>query len=155
MYRTTKIISTINKQLPNQARNLQTTTRMSAPQGSESAKPGLVAAHAQYVKGQAVVSVSHPFPTQYYLSRNNHLDCIFSFFCILISTQDAVGSITGSTEWKQSGHEQKEEAIANMKAASQDRDASKDGYGKAEEFAGKVAGCEGMEKEGAASTKKE
>ncbi|TID21614.1 hypothetical protein E2P81_ATG04885 [Venturia nashicola] len=95
---------------------------MSAPQGSDSAKPGLVAAHAQYVKGQAV---------------------------------DAVGSITGSTEWKQSGHEQKEEAISNMKAASQDRDPSKDGYGKAEELAGKVAGCEGMVKEGAASAKKE
>jgi len=91
---------------------------MSAPQ--DSAKPGLVASHAQYVKGQAV---------------------------------DAVGSITGSTEWKESGHQQKQEAIENMKAASEGRDPKSDGYGKAEELAGKVAGCEGMEKEGAASSK--
>jgi hypothetical protein len=42
-----------------------------------------------------------------------------------------------------------------MKYASEGRDPSKDGYGKAEELAGKVAGCEGMEKEGAASAKKE
>ena len=42
-----------------------------------------------------------------------------------------------------------------MKSASEGRDPSKDGYGKAEELAGKVAGCEGMEKEGAASAKKE
>ena len=38
-----------------------------------------------------------------------------------------------------------------MKAASADRDPQRDGYGKAEEIAGKVAGCEGMENEGAAS----
>jgi hypothetical protein len=64
-----------------------------------------------------------------------------------------VGSITGSMEWKESGHQQKEEAIANMKAAGEGRDPKADGYGKAEEIAGKVAGCEGMEKEGAASVK--
>ena len=38
-----------------------------------------------------------------------------------------------------------------MKAASQQRDAQRDGYGKVEELAGKAAGCEGMEKEGAES----
>jgi uncharacterized protein YjbJ (UPF0337 family) len=38
-----------------------------------------------------------------------------------------------------------------MKAASQNRDAQRDGYGKVEELAGKAAGCEGMEKEGAES----
>ena len=38
-----------------------------------------------------------------------------------------------------------------MKAASKQRDAQRDGYGKVEELAGKAAGCEGMEKEGAAS----
>jgi len=64
---------------------------------------------------------------------------------------DAVGSITGSREWKESGHEQKEQAVANMKAASEGRDPMQSGYGKAEEVAGKVTGCEGMEKEGAAS----
>lgn len=38
-----------------------------------------------------------------------------------------------------------------MKAASANRDANRDGFGKVEEMAGKAAGCEGMEKEGAAS----
>jgi len=93
---------------------------MSTPQSSDQSKPGLVASHAQYVKGQAV---------------------------------DAVGSITGSTEWKESGHQQKQDAIENMKAANEGRDPASSGYGKVEEIAGKVAGCEGMEKEGAASTK--
>jgi uncharacterized protein YjbJ (UPF0337 family) len=40
-----------------------------------------------------------------------------------------------------------------MKAAGEGRDPASSGYGKVEEIAGKVAGCEGMEKEGAASTK--
>lgn len=59
MYKVARISSKITKQtqvFPRQLRTLQTTTKMSAPQGSDSAKPGLVAAHAQYVKGQAVVS---------------------------------------------------------------------------------------------------
>lgn len=38
-----------------------------------------------------------------------------------------------------------------MKAASANRDPTKDGFGKVEEMTGKAAGCEGMEKEGAAS----
>ena len=42
-----------------------------------------------------------------------------------------------------------------MKAASANRDPSTDGYGKVEEMAGRVTGCEGMEKEGNASAKKE
>lgn len=37
-----------------------------------------------------------------------------------------------------------------MKKAGEQRDTSQ-GYGKAEEIAGKVTGCEGMQKEGAAS----
>lgn len=38
-----------------------------------------------------------------------------------------------------------------MKAASEARDAGTQGYGKAEEVAGKVVGCEGMVKEGGES----
>jgi uncharacterized protein YjbJ (UPF0337 family) len=38
-----------------------------------------------------------------------------------------------------------------MKAASEQRDPNRDGFGKVEELAGKAAGCEGMEKEGAES----
>lgn len=41
-----------------------------------------------------------------------------------------------------------------MKAASEGRDPTQ-GYGKVEETAGKVTGCEGMQQEGAASKKPE
>ena len=42
-----------------------------------------------------------------------------------------------------------------MKAASAARDPQQQGMGKVEELAGKAVGCEGMEKEGAESKKKE
>lgn len=42
-----------------------------------------------------------------------------------------------------------------MKEAGEKRDASTQGYGKAEELAGKLAGCEGMKQEGAESIKKD
>lgn len=45
--------------------------------------------------------------------------------------------------------------MATMKAAGEQRDASTQGFGRAEEIAGKVAGCEGMQQEGAASQKKD
>lgn len=38
-----------------------------------------------------------------------------------------------------------------MKAASANRDGPTQGYGKVEEVAGRLSGCEGMEKEGAQS----
>jgi len=65
--------------------------------------------------------------------------------------QEAVGSVTGSQEWANSGDSQKAAAIKDIKAASQGRDPQKDGFGKIEELAGKAAGCEGMEAEGAKS----
>lgn len=43
--------------------------------------------------------------------------------------------------------------METMKAASEGREPTRDGYGKAEEVAGKLAGCEGMQVEGAASRK--
>lgn len=61
--------------------------------------------------------------------------------------------MTGSEAWAQSGEQQKQHAIEDMKAASADRDPSRDGYGKVEEIAGKVTGCEGMAKEGHESRK--
>lgn len=45
--------------------------------------------------------------------------------------------------------------MSDMKAASEGRDASSQGLGKAEELAGKAVGCEGMVQEGDASAKKE
>ncbi len=68
--------------------------------------------------------------------------------------QGAIGSVTGSQEWTQSGEQQKATAVDEMKAASAGRDPQKDGYGKFEELAGRATGCEGMEQEGAASKEK-
>ena len=62
-----------------------------------------------------------------------------------------VGAVTGSDDWKASAESDKQAGIDNMKAASANRDPQKDGYGKVEEIAGKVTGCEGMEDEGAQS----
>jgi hypothetical protein len=50
-----------------------------------------------------------------------------------------------------SAQSDKQDGIDAMKAASEQRDANRDGFGKVEELAGKAAGCEGMEKEGAES----
>lgn len=58
-----------------------------------------------------------------------------------------MGSVTGSTEWQQSGAQDKSAGIQEMKAASEQRD-STGGAGKVEELAGKAVGCEGMETEG-------
>ncbi|EME49328.1 hypothetical protein DOTSEDRAFT_121292 [Dothistroma septosporum NZE10] len=65
----------------------------------------------------------------------------------------AVGSITGSAEWKASAEQDKQQAVDSMKAASANRDHQQQGYGKVEEIAGKAVGCEGMETEGAATKK--
>ena len=61
--------------------------------------------------------------------------------------------MTGSQPWKSSGEQAKAHAVETMKAASEGREPTRDGYGKAEEVAGKLAGCEGMQEEGAASKK--
>lgn len=45
--------------------------------------------------------------------------------------------------------------MSDMKAASEGRDASNSGYGKAEAAAGRAVGCEGMVKEGETSARKE
>lgn len=58
--------------------------------------------------------------------------------------------MSGSHAWKSSGEQDKAAAIDTMKTAGEQRDTNQ-GYGKVEEVAGKVAGCEGMQKEGAAS----
>ncbi|KAI4743915.1 hypothetical protein E4T50_05671 [Aureobasidium sp. EXF-12298] len=63
--------------------------------------------------------------------------------------------ITLIAPWQQSGETAKQGGIDAMKAASENRDPATDGYGKVEEVAGKLSGCEGMEKEGAMSAKKD
>lgn len=64
-----------------------------------------------------------------------------------------MGSVTGSEDWKNSAEQNKQAGIDAMKAASENRDPQKTGFGKVEEVAGKAVGCEGMEEEGAASKK--
>ncbi|KAL1586905.1 hypothetical protein WHR41_04158 [Cladosporium halotolerans] len=64
------------------------------------------------------------------------------------AAESAIGAATGSPAWNDSAATDKQSGIDAMKAASQNRDANRDGYGKAEEVAGKMAGCEGMEREG-------
>ncbi|GME23162.1 uncharacterized protein LTHEOB_9173 [Neofusicoccum parvum] len=80
--------------------------------------PGLVAGHAEYIKGAA---------------------------------ESTIGAVTGSNAWQKSGEQAKAHAVDAMKQASADRDPASSGYGKAEEIAGRVTGCEGMKEEGAAS----
>ncbi|KAK0387071.1 hypothetical protein NLU13_5384 [Sarocladium strictum] len=61
-----------------------------------------------------------------------------------------IGDVSGSHAWKSSGEQDKAAGVDTMKKAGELRDQTQ-GYGKVEEVAGKVTGCEGMQKEGAAS----
>merc|ERR1711964_133578 len=65
--------------------------------------------------------------------------------------EESVGNLTGSKEWQESGKKDAEAGIGEMKAANQNRtsEPAASGIGRVEELAGKAAGCEGMEKEGA------
>lgn len=110
---------------------------------SNEQNPSLVGGHAQYVKGAAEVS-STPRP------RKNPPYPLQAFL-ITIVHQGAVGTVTGADDWKSSAEQDKQAGIEAMKQASANRDPNESGFGKAEELAGKAAGCEGMEKEGAES----
>jgi uncharacterized protein YjbJ (UPF0337 family) len=68
----------------------------------------------------------------------------------VLPSQATIGDVSGSHAWKSSGEQDKAAALDTMKKAGEQRDQSQ-GYGKVEEVAGKVTGCEGMQKEGAAS----
>ena len=54
--------------------------------------------------------------------------------------QEAIGSVTGSEAWTQSGEQQKAEAVDAMKAASNNRNPEQSGFGSIEEKAGKWIG---------------
>ncbi|KAH6610043.1 csbd-like domain-containing [Trichoderma cornu-damae] len=69
------------------------------------------------------------------------------------AAEETIGSISGSQSWSASGAQDKATGLEAMKKAGEKRDA-KQGYGRAEEWAGKLTGCEGMQKEGAASSGK-
>lgn len=70
---------------------------------------------------------------------------------MLIDFQEATGNLTGNQDWTDSGRQEKEQGLRNIQNASQNRNPQTDGWGKAEEMAGRAVGCEGMQQEGAAS----
>ncbi|KAK4130692.1 hypothetical protein BT67DRAFT_452301 [Trichocladium antarcticum] len=70
------------------------------------------------------------------------------------AAESTIGSLTGSQAWRSSGEQDKANARAAMQAAVEQRDMAKTGYGRAEEIAGKLTGCEGMKHEGAVSKSK-
>ncbi|KAK3903114.1 hypothetical protein C8A05DRAFT_14899 [Staphylotrichum tortipilum] len=70
------------------------------------------------------------------------------------AAESSIGTITGSQAWSASGDHDKTHARAALQAAVEHRDPAKMGYGRAEEIAGKLTGCEGMKHEGAASRNK-
>ncbi|KAL3420013.1 hypothetical protein PVAG01_08512 [Phlyctema vagabunda] len=77
--------------------------------------------------------------------------------------EEALGNATGSREWQESGKADSAQGIQAMKAAGEQRktDPQTGAAGgvnpttaKMEEVAGRLAGCEGMEKEGAEKLQK-
>lgn len=126
---------------------------MSAPNQNQNVNentPGLIASHAQYVKGAAEVRLTfHPSP--FPLKPLTAHSVQYEKEILKRHHQETIGNVTGSDAWKNSGVQDKEHAIGDMKAASAKRDATSQGLGGVEEKAGSLVGCEGMVKEGAES----
>jgi uncharacterized protein YjbJ (UPF0337 family) len=67
------------------------------------------------------------------------------------AAEEVIGNVTGSEDWKRSGHDDKEAALAEMRAANQG--GPKDAGvvpGKVESTLGKAIGCDGMVENGEA-----
>ncbi|KAF1356183.1 hypothetical protein BDV97DRAFT_341207 [Delphinella strobiligena] len=102
---------------------------------------------------QRHIHLPHKTPTTYIsarMSSNSENPSLIGGHAQYVkgAAENLVGSVTGSKEWQDSGSHDTEAGVNAMKAASANRDANS-GYGKIEEVAGKVTGCEGMGKEGA------
>ena len=124
------------------------TKKAATMSGNQSQQPGLVQGHVQYVKG--VAEVPHPAPrSTTCLQPGAHRPSLTR------RRQGTVGDLTGSQPWKESGEQDKAAGLSAMREAGEKRDPSAQGYGKAEELAGKLTGCDGMKSEGAASRKKD
>ncbi|KAK0732072.1 hypothetical protein B0H67DRAFT_597759 [Lasiosphaeris hirsuta] len=67
------------------------------------------------------------------------------------AAESAIGSVMGSHAWATSGEQDKAHAKASLQAATENRNPETQGYGKAEEIAGRVTGCQGMRNEGVKS----
>ncbi|KAH6692497.1 hypothetical protein F5X68DRAFT_250749 [Plectosphaerella plurivora] len=65
--------------------------------------------------------------------------------------ESVIGNLMGSHAWTTTGEQDKAHAQSTMKAAAENRDPATQGYGRAEELAGKAFGCQGMQQEGVAS----
>jgi uncharacterized protein YjbJ (UPF0337 family) len=76
-------------------------------------------------------------------------------FLQLTLPQETIGSVTGNQAWSSSGATDKAAGVEAMQAASERRDPARDGFGGVEETAGRLAGCEGMVREGAESKRPE
>ncbi|KAK3956610.1 hypothetical protein QBC32DRAFT_330472 [Pseudoneurospora amorphoporcata] len=107
-------------------------------------QPGMIAGHAEYIKGAAEVRFRPSFPR----SHCYPFPSLTTSRCLL---QAVIGNITGSHAWTTSGEQDKAHAKASLQAATEGRDPAASGYGSVEETAGKLTGCEWMKKEGAAS----
>lgn len=120
----------------NQNTNPHIDDRDAAPQ------PGMIAGHAEYIKGAAEVCFFCPPVLSALSITATNVDA---------AKQAAIGNITGSHAWTTSGEQDKAHAKASLQKASEGRDPAASGYGSVEETAGKITGCEWMKKEGAAS----
>ncbi|KAH7131585.1 hypothetical protein B0J13DRAFT_562881 [Dactylonectria estremocensis] len=70
------------------------------------------------------------------------------------AAEATVGVLTNSQAWKASGEQDKAAGLAALKRVGEQRsEHPEQGYGKVEQMAGKIVGCEGMMREGDASIK--
>ncbi|KAH6990129.1 hypothetical protein EDB80DRAFT_729527 [Ilyonectria destructans] len=71
------------------------------------------------------------------------------------AAEATVGVLTNSHAWKASGEQDKAAGLAALKKVGEQRSQHPEqGYGRVEQMAGKITGCEGMMREGGASIKK-
>ncbi|GAB7338933.1 hypothetical protein MBLNU457_5611t1 [Dothideomycetes sp. NU457] len=73
------------------------------------------------------------------------------------AVEGAIGSVTGAQAWTDSASTDKSAGIDAMKAASEQRGQQTQNptFGKVEQMAGSLTGCEGMEQEGANAANKQ
>lgn len=117
----------------------------------------LTGGHVQYVKGLAEVR-----RVALLTDSRGSTSCQTSMpSCSVCGTrlQETIGNVTGSKDWQQSGQQDKQAAVDEMRSASSDRkeaqeERAKEGggwvakEGAVEAAAGKLSGCQGMQQEG-------
>ncbi|KAI1265096.1 hypothetical protein F5Y18DRAFT_427217 [Xylariaceae sp. FL1019] len=104
-------------------------------------QPSLVGGHAEYIKGASSAAIGDITGSQ---ACKRHTSQMLTL---------RWNSKLCAEDRKASGEQAKAHAVDTMKAASENRDASQQGFGKVEQKLGEVTGCEGMASEGAASKK--